>query len=325
MPLIPGINQTEVKANAANTPYFSVRTAEDEFGGNIAKSMLSFGKDLHDDADIVAKLRPAKNEDQTTDPTHGVQEEQKKDSGYHDSAAHLPASPADISSAIDLVNGFNGNAFSLQSDFFHLGGKAAVDAVPDVLDRLAQLRSDTLAAAPSPGSAGLAQSALTNWGQILTDSIARHAAAQQQIYDHDLDETQITQSRDAVGLLYNDDRNFLLHLQVAAEARADQVERQIAAGSAETDGSKAATAVSSARAMIASDLVATRITAAVAQGDIAGATDLHRRWQKDLLPKDRGAVTRLLGAGTFMARIDAETSRILGLEQGASRGDQSVP
>jgi len=325
MPLIPGVNQTEVKANAANTPYFSINTTEEEFGGNIAKSMLSLGKGLRDDTDIVAKLRPKKDEEQTTDPTLRDQKEQKNDSGYQDSVKTTTIPTTDISSAIDLVNGFNGNAFSLQSNFFHLGGKAAVDAAPDVLDRLAQLQSDTLAAAPSPGSAGLAQSALANWRQILTDSIASHAAAQQQVYDDDLDETQITQSRDAVGLLYNDDRNFLLHLQVAAEARADQVARQMAAGGAEADGSKVAAAVSSARAMTASDLVATRIAAAVGQGDIAGATDLHRRWQRDLLPRDRGPVTRLLGAGTFMARIDAETSRILGLEQDASRGDQSVP
>ena len=322
MPLIPGVNQTEVKAAAANTPYFSVNATADEFGGTIGKSMLTLGKDLGDDSDIIAKLRPAKSETQATDPT---QKDQQKQGGQQDIEQPKTTSDMNVSNAIDLVNGFKGNAFSLQSDFFRLDGKAAVDAAPDVLDRLAQLQSDTLATADSPDSAGLAQSALTKWGQVLTNNVERHAAAQQQVYDDDLDETQIGQSRDAVALLYNDDRNFLLQLQVAAEARADQVARQMTAGAAKSYESAVATSISGAKAGIASNLVATRIAAAVEQGDIRVALDLHRRWQQDLLPIDRSPVTRLLDAGTFVARIGAETSRILAFGWHVPGKDQDVP
>src|SRR5262249_39097454 len=131
MPLIPGVNQPEVRPNAANTPYFSVKATEDEFGSNIGKSMLSLGKNLSDDAEAVAKLRPPKDQDKSTQS--GDQKNQKD--GQQDNAPKQIASASDISDAIDLINGFNGNAFSLQSDFFRLGGKAAVDAAPDVLGR----------------------------------------------------------------------------------------------------------------------------------------------------------------------------------------------
>lgn len=317
MPLIPGINQAQIKADPANTPYFSIRASDDEFGGNIGTSMLSLGKELHDDSEVVAKLRP-KDEKTATDSTQAGQKGDSSVSVTGDTGGTNPVANADVSNAIDLVNGFNGNAFSLQSGFFGLNGKEAVDLAPDVLDRLGQLQSDTLAGASSPRSASLAQPALAKWSQVLTGNIERHAAAQQQVYDHDLDETQIAQSREAVGLLYNDDRTFLVQLQVAAEARADQVARQMAADGAESDGGQVATAISGARAKIASDLVATRIAAAVDQGDIVGALGLHRRWHHDLLPQDHRPVTQLLAAGTFMARINDVTSRILASRQSSS-------
>jgi hypothetical protein len=322
MPLIPGVNQTEVKAAAANTPYFSVNATAEEFGSTIGKSMLTLGKDLGDDSDAIAKLRPAKTQTQTTDPT---QKDQKKQDGQQGNEQRGTVPDSNISNAIDLVNGFKGNAFSLQSDFFRLGGKAAVDAAPDVLDQLAQLQSDTLAAADSPDSAGLAQSALTKWGQVLSNNVERHAAAQQQVYDDDLDETQIGQSRDAVALLYNDDQNFLMQLRVAAEARADQVARQMTSGAAKSDEGVLATSISGAKASVASNLVAARIAAAVEQGDIPAAIDLHRRWQRDMLPIDHSPVTRLLDAGTFVARIDAETRRILGFGRYVPGKVQDVP
>lgn len=312
MPLIPGINQPEVKANAANTPYFSAQATADAFGNGIGKAMIDLGTELGTDAPEVRKLEKKPAEKTTGDTQSkgtqtGVNPEKTGDTASA-VTANVPADPV-ASNAIDVTNGFKGDAQSLQEKFFQLNGKAAVEALPQTLQGLEQLQSNALAKASSPDAADLAQSAITGWRTVLQDNIQRHALAQQLVYDDDLDNVQIAQSLQSVRALYNDDGNFLLQLHAAVGARVDQLARQLAMAGPQAGPDAASLAIKAAKAEVASSMIATRIDAALDQGDITVAATLHARWSGDLLAGDREVVTRRLKAAQYTAQLGQETQR----------------
>jgi len=123
--------------------------------------------------------------------------------------------------------------------------------------------------------------------------------AQQRVYDDDLDNTQVAQGHDAVGLLCNDDQHYLTQLHVVSQARADQVLRAAANDNAPSDPEVVAATIASAQQATASDYTHTRIESALGQGDLATATALSDRWGGDLLPADQAAVSQHLTYASF--------------------------
>ncbi|HVJ40149.1 MAG TPA: hypothetical protein VM639_01580 [Dongiaceae bacterium] len=311
MPIIPGVNQREVRPAAANTPYFTISASEDAFGAGIGKSVLSLGKGLGDVADQADKSVATYRQQEKERQKIAQQNEDEKRSPFDLLTLPMPQFTPDISDAIGLTNDFNGGAYQLQSDYFGLTGKAAVDALPEVLGNVDQLQSDTLANAGSPAAAGLAQSAIVGWGQAAKEAIQRHAVAQQRVYDDDLDRGQLGQSRDAVALLYNDDENFVRQLHVAAQARTDLAMRQLQDADQHVEPVAVSAAGLAARAATASELLVARIGGALDQGDLANALSIHRRWQGDLLPQDLATVSRHLEMARFINDAGHETQRIM--------------
>lgn len=307
MPIIPGVNQPEVKAEAVNAPYFTVKATEDAFGAGVLKSMLALGKASGDMADQANKAVVSyRQQQQKAAPTENPEAPK-----FTTVALPMPKFTPDISDAIELAKNFNDGVYGLQRDYFQSTGKEALDTLPEAMQGVDALQTKALESAASPESSRLAQSAIESWGQAAKDSLERHAVAQQRVYDDDLDNSQVAQSRDAVALLYNDDGNFLRHLHVAAEAQTDQALRKLRDVNPEAHPQAVAATIGAARAETASKLIVARIEGALDRGDLANALAVHRRWQQDLLPGDMAGVGRQLGAARFIDGLAAETQRIM--------------
>lgn len=314
MPIIPGVNQHEIKAEAANTPYFTVKASEGAFGADVLKSMLAFGKSGGDLADQANKAVASYRQQQKAASTENPEAPK-----FETIILPMPKFSPDISDAIGLAKNFNDRVYGLQRDYFQSTGKEALDTLPEAMQGVDALQTKALESAASPESSRLAQSAIESWGQAAKDSLERHAVAQQRVYDDDLDNSQVAQSRDAVALLYNDDETFLRHLHVAAEAQANQALRKLRDMDPEVHPQAVAATIGAARAETASKLIVARIEGALDQGDLANALTAHQRWQQDLLPADLAGVNRQLAMAQFTDSLAAETQRVMAAPSQASQ------
>jgi len=314
MPLIPGINQRSVTPDAAKTPYFKIDTTTDEFGAGIGKSMLGLENGVIDAANTAFDVKQKLAEKAKAKSPQG-------DNGYH-IYLPMPQFSPDLSKAIEATNNFNAGAQDLTSNFLQLSGKDAVDGQADAQQSVDQLKDQVLTNASTPAVADIARKAVTQWADGTKSIIDRHATAQQRVYDDDLDNTQVAQGRDAVGLLYNDDQHYLTQLHVASQARSDQVLRASANDNTQADPETVAAAIASAQQATASDYTRTRIESALGQGDLATATALHQRWGGDLLPADQAAVSQHLTYASFNQQSRQAATQAMAISQPAPLGRQ---
>ena len=295
MPIVPGINEREVNPDPANTPYLDIKTSGEAFGTGVGKSMGSLAGGL----DTVA--------------TVAGQFDDRYQKFLQDPLKHLTAEPRpEISGAIDAAIDFRDGAAKVQNDYFSLGGKSAVVGLAPAVQQIDQLQ-DAARSTATPQVAQLADRSITAWGNITKGSLDRHAAAQQRVYDDDLDNAQVAQSRDAVGRLYNDDQNFLTQLHVALEARQSQLFRNMSVADPSSEGLVGA--VKEARQATASDFVRARINGALDQGDVTTAQALYQRWNGDLLPADQRAVSHYLATSAFSNRLQQMTSQMMAISR----------
>ena len=304
MPLIPGVNQREVAPAAANTPYFNIDTTAEEFGSGIGKSLLAVGTALGKGADVAAKFKA----DQDAAEKQAKEDHQKALVG----GSILPAS----SGAVDSSNEFYAEGQDLQSAYFNLTGKDAVTALPQMMQQIDALQQQALSHASSPDAAKLAQPAISIWSTMLKNSLQRHAAGQQQVYDDDLDDMHVDLSREAAARLYNDDENFFTNLHVAVVTRQEQSLRHLQAGGIAPTPEAANAAMTTAGAATVSDFMRARIEAALDQHDVAAAQTLNSRWAGDLLPSDRDVITRQLSAVMFSQHLRGMTQQMMGKQMG---------
>jgi hypothetical protein len=290
MPLIPGINEQDVKAAPANTPYFKVQATADQFGDNIGKSMLAVGKSLGEASDAVGVY--AKNHE--LDIKHLV-----------------PLPRPNTNQVIDDVNTGDAGVQDIQTSYLGRTGRDAVLAQPDALRDIDRLQARIVAGAPTPEAQRVTQAAIGAWATAAKNTIQRHALAQQRVYEDDVDNQQVALGRNAVGLLYNDTPTFLTRLHVAATTRADQAIRQVIAQKPDASPQELAAAIGSARQQTASNFVRARIEGALDQQDVPSAQALYQRWGADLLPGDQAAVGAQMQTARFLSAANQETSRIL--------------
>jgi hypothetical protein len=289
MPLIPGINEQDVKAAPANSPYFKVQATADQFGNNIGKSMLAVGTSFG----------------AASENYHKAQEERL--------AAEKAAKASD---AQDGVNRYDVNVQGIQRGVLTLKGKDAVLAQSAALRDIDAQQAEIVAKAPTPEAAQKIRAATDVWGALARDTIQRHALAQQRVYADDVDNQQVDLGRSAVGLLYNDTSTFLTRLHVAATTRADQAVRQLTTQRPDASPQEIMAVQGSARQQTASDFVRARIEGALDQKDVAAAQALYKRWGADLLPGDQAAVGAQMTATQFLSQANQETNRVL--QQSAS-------
>lgn len=301
MPLIPGVNTPEVKATAANTPYFKIDTTVDEFGSGIGKSMLALGKSFGDAAAVAAKFIPKKPTEITDDG-----------SGF---VLPMPIFDTDASAGVEITNQFNEAAQQIQSDYLGLQAGDAVLAQGGVAQKLDALKDQVLATAPTPAAARVAQPAIEGWTAAIKDVVQRHALAQQRPYDDNLDLTQVALGRNSVGSLYNNEPTFLTNLHVAARANVDVALRDLMASNPQAGPAEIAAVTKVAKLKTASDFAYARIEGAIEQNDLGTALSLHQRWSVDLQPDDQAAVTQHLQTALYQNQLQQATQRVMAIRQ----------
>jgi hypothetical protein len=218
---------------------------------------------------------------------------------------------------------FQAHPQDLEQSFYGLSGQPAATGMPAIAMQVNRLKQDALSSAKTPEAAKLALGAINGVVDQSMWRMARHADSQQTVYDNDLDQQRVDQSKLIIARNYNDDEAFIVNSHVA-----DQSEQHIAIrGARSADGTitaaQAIAAADAARLSTMSEMIAARIGGALTQNDLPYAGKLIAKYGGELLPADRALVDQQYHAVQFQSQVHSETERVSAVAQTPPSGSST--